>query len=587
MPGRMADGHCMNGPADTACINLRWALALLDGLLAGGAEHLVLSPGSRSTPVVLAAQRLAEAGSGSGLGQGLTLTPILDERSAAFFALGLARASRRPVVLLCTSGSAPGHWVPAVIEASEWGVPLVLLTADRPPQLRGWGANQTIDQARLFGPFAREFHDPGPPQTGLAALKAMRALGRRAATVALGPRPGPVHINLPFPEPLVPTTGCDARPEHQAPTPIAGWSGLDQSVLPPLPPGRGLICCGPGDLAGCAPDLWACASALHLPVLTDPLSGLRFGAAGPGRIARYDALLRNPVAAAALRPDWVLRLGAAPVSKTLGEWLTGVPTLLLDPAGRWADPTHDAIAQVIADPGAFFRRLAGAGLVQPDPGWLVAWRRAERRVCALAAAHLDGSPWCEAHLMGDLLAALPAGDGLFCANSLPIRQLDTWSGTRLAPLAVFGNRGASGIDGQTSTLAGLNAAGVPTLGLLGDLSLAHDLSGLLLAGRLRRPLIVLNNGGGRIFDYLPQHGLPAFEALWRTPLDLDLADLARPFRLAHCRVSDGDGFRRALAEGLVVPGPRLIEVIIDAEASRAMHLGFWGRVAQADLMTGE
>jgi 2-succinyl-5-enolpyruvyl-6-hydroxy-3-cyclohexene-1-carboxylate synthase len=584
MASRMADNPGVNRPDDIACLNLHWALALLDGLLVGGVAHLVLSPGSRSTPVVLAAQRQAEARSGPGLG--LTLTPVLDERSAAFFALGLARASRRPVVLLCTSGSASGHWLPAVIEASEWGVPLILLTADRPPQLRGWGSNQTIDQTRLFGPFAREFHDPGPPQPGPAALKAMRALGRRAATVALGPRPGPVHINLPFPEPLVPTAECDAHPQTpSAPAPISEWTGADRAPLL-LPPGRGLVCCGPGDLVGCAPDLWACARALHLPVLTDPLSGLRFGAAQPGRIARYDALLRNPIAAAALRPDWVLRLGAAPVSKTLGEWLAGVPALLLDPAGRWADPTQDAIAQVIADPGAFFRRLAGAGLVQPDPGWIGAWEVAERRVSGLAGAHLAESPWCEAHLIGELLAVLPAGDGLFCANSLPIRQFDTWSGTRLAPLAVFGNRGVSGIDGQASTLAGLNAAGVPTLGLLGDLSLAHDLSGLLLAGRLRRPLVVLNNGGGRIFDYLLQRGLPGFESLWQTPQALDLADLARTFRLVHRRVSDGEGFSRALAAGLAAPGPRLIEVIIDAEASRAVHLGFWRRVAQADLMTG-
>jgi 2-succinyl-5-enolpyruvyl-6-hydroxy-3-cyclohexene-1-carboxylate synthase len=266
------------------------------------------------------------------------------------------------------------------------------------------------------------------------------------------------------------------------------------------------------------------------------------------------------------------------------EWLAGVPAVLVDAGGRWADPTHDAVAQVAAQPGAFCRWLAGAGVVEVDPGWLASWEAAERRVAALAADHLAVSPWCEAHLIGDIVAALPAGEVLFCANSLPIRQLDCWSGTRPAPLAVFGNRGASGIDGQASTLAGINAAGVPVLGLLGDLSLAHDLSGLLLARQLRRPLVVLNNGGGRIFDYLPQHGHPGFESLWRTPLDLDLADLARPFRLTHRRVSEGDGFRRALAEAMVASGPRLIEVMIDAEASRAVHLGFWGRVSAADLL---
>ena len=567
---------------DTACLSLRWSGALVAGLADGGVGHLVLSPGSRSTPVVLAAQGLS----------GLELVPILDERSAAFFALGLARASGLPVGLLCTSGSAPGHWLPAVIEASAWGVPLVLLTADRPPQLRGWGANQTIDQTRLFGPFVREFHDPGSPQDGAAALKAMRALGRRAAAVALGPSPGPVHINLPFPEPLVPSTDCAPTSEppgsvafRQAPPGVGPLPGPTPGSLAPLMQGRGLICCGPGDLDRCAPDLWACARATGLPVLTDPLSGLRFGATAPGRIARYDALLRNGTAAAILRPDWVLRLGAAPVSRTLLDWLAGVPALLVDPAGRWADPSQDAVIHLDADPGAFCRWLATSGLVRPDPGWLALWIRAEERIGALAAAHLASGPWCEAHLIGDLISALPAGDGLFCANSLPIRQLDTWSGTRSAPLPVFGNRGASGIDGQASTLAGINAAGLPTLGLLGDLSLAHDLSGLLLAGRLRRPLVVVNNGGGRIFDYLPQRELPGLGPLWRTPLDLDLGELAHSFRLAHRRVSDGEGFRQALTEGLRTPGPRLIEVMIDAEASRDLHLGFWRRVA-AELDLG-
>jgi 2-succinyl-5-enolpyruvyl-6-hydroxy-3-cyclohexene-1-carboxylate synthase len=187
---------------DQGCRNLRWALALFDGLVRGGVRRVVLSPGSRSTPLVMAAQRqpLVE------------LTPILDERSAAFFALGLAQASARPVALVCTSGSALAHWFPAVIEASESGFPLILLSADRPPELRGWGANQTIDQTRLFGGFTREYHDPGPAEEGPTALKAIRALGLRAALVSRGPRPGPVHLNLPFREPLVPGPACTAEP---------------------------------------------------------------------------------------------------------------------------------------------------------------------------------------------------------------------------------------------------------------------------------------------------------------------------------------------------------------------------------------
>lgn len=593
-----------------ACRSLRWALALLEGLIRGGMQRLVLSPGSRSTPLVLAAQQRPE----------LTLTPVLDERSAAFYALGLARASGRPVGLVCTSGSALGHWFPAVMEASESDLPLILLSADRPPELRGWGANQTLDQTRLFGPFVREFHDPGPAEDGPAGFKMMRALGLRAATVSLGRRPGPVHLNLPFREPLVPAPGClaagSARETDTARIAVgetsaagagAGGRGAPASVLdrgfatgqgsrpwlisgPPPPEldamlvGRGLICCGPSEWRPeSVTHLWACAERLAVPVLCDPLSGLRFGPAVGPRISRYDSLLRNDRAAAALRPDWVLRFGRAPVSKTLLGWLEGVPTILVAPGRGWSDPNHDVRLRVDADPAGFCAWLrssewAPAEQAVADPDWLEGWIAAERRLDRLAAEYLDQAPWCEAHLLGELLTALPADEGLLCANSLPIRQLDTWSGTRATGLRVFGNRGVSGIDGQSSTLAGLNAGGVPTTGLLGDLSFLHDLSGLFLIQRLDRPCVVLNNGGGRIFDYLPQRGLPGLERFWRTPLAIDLGALVGPFGIDHREVSDGAGFREALDEALGRGG--VIEVRLDAEVSRAVHQGFWQAIRE-------
>lgn len=287
---------------DHATIGLRWALALLDGLIAGGVRHLVISPGSRSTPVILAAQQRPD----------LTLTPILDERSAAFFALGLARASGRPVALLATSGSAPAHWYPAVMEASAAGIPLILLSADRPPEARGWGANQTTDQTRLFGTQVREFHDPGAPVDDPAIRCTLTALGGRAAAVSQGRRPGPVHINLPFREPLVPC--ADSRPEppgSAAAWPVSDGSGVAPSAPLPrgekpggiatgiqeitltLPPairdrlrGRGLIYCGPDNpRPGFPAAVLGCAAALEVPLLADPLSELRFGH-GQGEIGR-------------------------------------------------------------------------------------------------------------------------------------------------------------------------------------------------------------------------------------------------------------------------------------------------------------
>lgn len=578
----------MTGPPrdDQACRNLRWSAALLDGLVTGGMRHLVLSPGSRSTPVVLAGQRQPA----------LQLTPILDERSAAFFALGLARATRQPVGLLCTSGSAPAHWFPAVIEAAEWGLPLILITADRPPELRAWGANQTVDQIHLFGRFVREFHDPGPPRDEARAIKTMTALGARAAAVSRGRRAGPIHINLPFPEPLVPNADCDPQANgdqqplrHARPGPFTPaddhWPAAPTTIDFNQLSGPGLICCGPGDYADDdIVALWSCAASLGLPVLVDPLSGLRFGPAPEVRITRYDSLLRNPQAAAALRPAWVVRLGRPPVSRVLNDWLTGVPSLLVDPAERWCDPTHDAVQQVAATPAAFLNWLRRTARVMAAPGWLDNWLAVEQGMAALAEQHLAASPWCEPHLIRALIAGLPADDAIFCANSLPIRQLDTWSGARARPLAVHGNRGVSGIDGQVSTLAGLNSGGLATWGLLGDLAFCHDLSGLLLAHRLDRPCLVLNNGGGRIFDYLPQRSVPGVETLWRTPVPIDLGELVRPFGLPHQIVTDGASLDQALDQVLGQRGARVIEIRIDATSSQQVHEGFWQRVARQDII---
>jgi 2-succinyl-5-enolpyruvyl-6-hydroxy-3-cyclohexene-1-carboxylate synthase len=570
--------------SDAGCAALRWCAALLSGLTEAGLSTVVLSPGSRSTPMVLAAQRRHD----------LVIRPIVDERSAAFFALGVARASQRPVACLATSGSAPAHWYPAVIEAHESGVPLILISADRPPLLRHWGANQTIDQIRLFGSFVRETHDPGLPRDDAKALKAMRALGLRAGTVCLAPRPGPVHLNLPFAEPLVPRSDCSPAPQRAldatpraAPLQAADESANETDSAPlALPPGSGLVVCGPGRFgAELAPLLCRCAARLGLPVLADPLSGLRFGPSAEDIVTGYDALLRNGAAADALRPDWVLRLGRAPVSRRLCEWLDGLPTVLIDPTGGWSDPNHDVQQRLCMEPSAFFRRAEAGGQATAGPGQRERWLSAERRIRALAQRFLATAPWFEGHVVSTLLRRLPPGDGLLCANSMPIRQLDTWSGTRAGPLSLFGNRGASGIDGQLSTLAGLNQGGPPTTGLIGDLSLCHDVGGLPLADGLKRPILVVNNGGGRIFDYLPQRGLPGFEALWRTPVDVDLGDLARAFGLVHRPVEDADALAKTLTQVLPIDRPRaLIELRIDADRSRALHLSYWQQVADARLI---
>ncbi len=290
-----------------ATLNLQWAFALVDGLAMQGVHRAVISPGSRSTPLVLACEQHPA----------VRTWVQIDERCAGFFALGLARCDARPVILVATSGSAPSHWYPAVIEASEQGTPLILLSADRPPELQGWHANQTTDQTRLFGPHVRVYENPGLPRSGAGALAFVRMLGARAARQAQWPRPGPVHVNQPFREPLVPDlpaiegckplaqTPCNARPRLM---PDPHQLKRVASLLSAQP---GVIVCGPAaEGTGLAPAVSELAERLRCPLLADPLSGLRFGDhLHDGIFSRYDAFLRDPKTRSTLRPAWMLRFG--------------------------------------------------------------------------------------------------------------------------------------------------------------------------------------------------------------------------------------------------------------------------------------
>ncbi len=557
----------MTGAGD---LNLRWAWSLIDGLAAAGVRDAVISPGSRSTPLALACARHPA----------VTVRIQTDERSAAFLALGLGRGGR-PAMVIATSGSAPAHWHPAVLEAFYDGVPLVLLSADRPPELRGWGANQTIDQTRLFGPHVREFHELPTPDASL--LGYARALGVRAARCCRTPQPGPVHLNLPLREPLVPATevGLTPGPSIPADEP-ASWTPAPSAVdrwgerLSGRP---GVIVAGRG--AGDPSAVAALADRLQVPLFADPLSGLRFGPHHHrGILTRYDAFLHNRAVAEQLQPEWVLTLGKPPISKTLGDWLAA------QPAGRrvgvagddtWPDPHHNS-ELIQGDPALFCRALAEF-TPEPAPGrWLDAFTAADARCAELGAA--DPPP--EAAVVKALCARL-AGGTLFCGNSMPVREVDSWSGCGSVPLTIAASRGTSGIDGGISTLLGLAAARPgPVAGLLGDLAFGHDLNGLAAAEGIDATLVVLNNGGGAIFGYLPQARLPEFEPLWLTPPRIDIGAAAATFGVAHRR-TEADGLADALAETIGQTGLNILEVMIDREASRTCHLAYWRRVAAADL----
>ncbi len=557
----------------SALTNLHWSDALIAGLTGAGVELVVISPGSRSTPLVLACLR----------NPGLRTRVLVDERSAAFFALGAARASQRPVALLATSGSAPAHWHPAVIEAWHSGVPLILLSADRPAELQDWGANQTTDQSRLFGRHVRAFHQTPDAVDGAEARRALHALAVKAVHQSRWPDPGPVHINIPLREPLVPDGELPARQDPPAaPAPFRPPRMLPDALdldraLDRIRGRRGVIVCGPaGDDPCFRQAVTRLARALHCPILADPLSGLRFGPHDRSHVmSRYDAFLRNEGFATAHAPQWVLRFGAWPVSKTLGGWLAaarGGDHLLCSAGGAWLDPEKLAGQRICATPASLCDALVEAALEPVAADWFDAFEQAEAR--AARRAETVGAP-PEWGVIRDLLDRLEDGTTLFSGNSLPIRQLDAFSGTASKRIRIVANRGVSGIDGGVSTLAGLAHEGTgPAVALLGDLALFHDLNGLLAARDEELILVVLNNHGGGIFEHLPQARLAAFESHWLTPTGLDPAKMAELFGIGF-RCTDAAGFGEALEQAAGAGGAQMIEVRIDRRISTEGMQNYW------------
>lgn len=564
--------------SDMAMANLRWAMVLMDGLVEAGVRHAVISPGSRSTPLALACLRHPR----------LRSWIQIDERSAGFFALGLAKADRCPVVLICTSGSAPAHWFPAVIEASHGLNPLILLTADRPPELRDCGANQTIDQIKLFGTQVRASHELPMVETTATALQNLSWLAARAVDQSRWPLPGPVHINVPLREPLVPD---GALPEYEMKVAAKLRTVSYPTMLPPadeiehwasMMSGRpGLIVCGEDAYReGFPAALAQLAAQLGCPVLADPLSNLRFGTHDRSHIfCRYDAFLRSAKFTEAHRPEWVLRFGAMPVSKQLQNMLatiTGAVQFLVETHGRWSDPLRQTTYLLRADADAVCAALTAVQALPAPVTWLADFTVAERRAESLAQIAMKP---IEAEVVEALVDQL-AGGCLFSGNSMAIRDLDNFSAGGDALLRIVGNRGTSGIDGNVSTALGLCAAlGKPVTALLGDLAFYHDMNGLLAARGLNITFVVLNNGGGGIFSYLPQAELAEFERAWLTPTELDFSHAARMYGLDYQRVNSGVDFAAALAVAQQHNGPDLIEVMVDRETSVARHKAYWAAVS--------
>jgi len=557
--------------------------AFVDELARCGLTHACTSPGSRSTPLVLSLVREPR----------ITSSSHIDERAGAFFALGAAKASGRPVALACTSGTAAAHYAPAVHEAHEARVPLLVLTADRPPELREIGAGQTIDQVKLYGSAAKWYLEVDDHPATPGRVRWLRQLACRAYWTALEGRPGPVHLNFALREPLV--LGGEPLPEDPAPGRAGGrpWVTRPPSRAQPAPAlvdglaaaladrARPVIVAGRAErdpALGAA--LAAAAERLGIPLLAEPLSGARRGGAA---VAHYDALLRDSVWADAHAPDLVLRVGDLPTSKPLRAWLRARDDALqvaLDPEGAWQDPGGAVATIVGADPAATLAALPAPR--RPGRAWLDAWRHADRAAAGAIAQVLREEGLSEPRVAAELGVRLPGGATLVVASSMPVRDVETFFPVRDVPPRVLANRGANGIDGTVSTAYGVAATGAPTVALLGDVALAHDVGGLLAARRVGVPLVlvVLDNDGGGIFHFLAVAGEGEdFERHVATPHGLDFAHAAALYGCAYERVASPDALRSALDAALAASGTTIIVVRSDREANVALHRRVWEAVA--------
>ena len=549
-----------------------FAATFVDELAAQGVDFACISPGSRSAPIAIALQRHPK----------IRVFVQIDERSGSFFGVGLAKASGKPVVLLCTSGTAAAEFHAAVVEAFHSRTPLIVLTADRPPELRDVGANQSIDQQRLYGTAVRWFFDPGPPVESAGAPRQWRRLAARAYAEAAG---GPVHINLPFREPLVPTPG-----ELPVPLGTAGQTITAGRNLPP--PGqvttlasalqraqRPLIVAGEmrdGDRL--APAL----SRLGLPVLAEPSSQLRRAETGAA-VESYEALLR---AGWSLQhgPDLVVSIGGTPTSKVLSAWLAAAsaPTFLIDPDRMWRDPEQVASHVIACDPQALLEALPP----MDRNAWREEWMSAGKRATAAIAATFVSTPLHEGHIVRALAARLPDNGQVFVGSSMPIRAVDSFWPYAKTQQRFYGNRGASGIDGLVSSGLGLAAgrSNAPTVLLLGDLSVYHDMNGLWAVRRhgLRATIVVCDNNGGGVFNFLAQaQHQDVFEELFATPLGLDFAQVARLYDLVYSPVTDRAGLEPALVDALAAQTPTLVVVKFKREDSVNGHRTCWEAASAA------
>ncbi len=549
----------------------------LAGLVAGGVADVIVSPGMRGTLLTLSANRRPD----------LRIGVVLDERSAGFVALGLAKSTGKPVGLICTSGTAGANYYPAIIEASLTRVPLVVITADRPPEAHGWDAAQTVDQVGLFGDHVREAIALPVGEFDLAIAE---HFGLRASTTAGSNPAGPVHVNWPFREPVGPPPGWSGKePFVSTARASVAVSGVRDEWVDELVDlarfEKGLIVAGPRLGSGERMGVAAFAAATGWPVAADPLSQLRSDDM-PGVLATTAHLFARGVLPDSMTPEVVVRIGDSPTAKSFRLWAESVPIehfVLIDPDQRWADPSGKLTTRLPAPPGALLAAAAVRIEARSGQSWLDQWRQVDQLATEAIDSELAGGPFCEPAATRAVLGTMGRDDPLHLASSMPVRDVDMFMPvTEFSPVLSC-NRGANGIDGTISTAVGI-ALGSDrrTTVLVGDLAFIHDLGGLVTAARLEVDLsiVVLDNGGGGIFSLLPiADQADSFEELYTTPHKVDFASAGAMVGCRHAVASSADEVSAVLSEARRAGGVTIVEVPIDMGANVAQIHRIGERVA--------
>lgn len=559
----------------------------VDQLAFSGVGDVVISPGSRSTPLAMTFAEHSE----------VNHWVHLDERSAAFFALGMAKQEQRPVALVCTSGTAAANYYPAIVEAFYSRIPLIVLTADRPHELREVGAPQAIDQLNMFGSYAKWHQDLALPEENNHSYARRQAA--RAVEEAVTGHAGPVHLNFPLREPLIPDFTLEgAWRSDDPPVPRAqqGIPGLAEEEYKRLferlaKMEKGLIVVGPQTDHGLAKAVSRLASRLGIPILADPLSQLRAGEHDKRNIIDgYDALLKAEMVQEHLAPDYILRFGAMPVSKAYLKWIQkyqkGMVHYVVDKHPGYREPAGINTHYIWSDPVKLCEVLSA---YMPEDNletsWLAQWQQMNL-LCKNEMLTEPVESLNEGHAVVYLSEAIPDGSNLFVGNSMPIRDVDSFFMSTPKRIQIMANRGANGIDGVISTALGVAATGRKTTLLLGDVSFFHDLNGLWIAKSkgISLTIVVINNDGGGIFSYLPQSNHPDhFEELFGTPLGIDIAPAIEMYGGTHVRVSTWEDYKNALAKSSSSDGLNVIEIITSRKDHVLFHKERWKSVEDAVL----